>query len=153
MFGLMSGDRVKTSSTGAVPLATLVSTGVRETPDIDAFATHGAKEAAVLVWNYHDVNQPAKGSPTTITISGIPTSVHRVLLHHFRIDESHSNAYTTWQRMGSPQHPDSQQYAELQAAGQLQLLTSPQWLVVTNGQVEISTEMPREGISLLHITW
>ena len=55
--------------------------------------------------------------------------------------------------MGSPQHPDSQQYAELQAAGQLQLLTSPQWLVVTNGQVEISTEMPREGISLLHITW
>ena len=153
MFGLMSGDRVKTSSTGAVPLATLVSTGVRETPDIDALATHGAREAAVLVWNYHDVNQPAKGSPTTIAISGIPTSVHRVLLQHFRIDESHSNAYTTWQRMGSPQHPDSEQYAELQAAGQLQLLTSPQWLVVTNGQVEIGTEMPREGISLLHITW
>ena len=153
MFGLMSGDRVKTSSTGAVPLATLVSTGVRETPDIDALATHGAREAAVLVWNYHDVNQPAKGSPTTITVSGIPASVHRVLLEHFRIDESHSNAYTAWQRMGSPQHPDSEQYAALQAAGQLQLLTSPQWLVVTNGQVEIGTEMPREGISLLHITW
>ena len=153
MFGLMSGDRVKTSSSGAVPLAALVSTGVRETPDVDALATHGAKEAAVLVWNYHDVNQPAKGAPTTITISGIPASVHRVLLHHFRIDESHSNAYTTWQRMGSPQHPDSEQYAELQAAGQLQLLTSPQWLVVTNGKVEIGTEMPREGISLLHITW
>ena len=153
MFGLLSGDRVKTSSTGAVPLDTLVSTGVGETPDVDALATHGAREAAVLVWNYHDVNQPAKDSPTTITISGIPRSVHRVLLQHFRIDESHSNAYTTWQRMGSPQHPDSEQYAELQAAGQLQLLTSPQWLVVTAGQVEIGTEMPREAISLLHITW
>ena len=153
MFGLLSGDRVKTSSTGAVPLATLVGTGVRETPDIDALATHSAKEAAVLVWNYHDVNQPAKASPTTVTISGIPTGVNRVLLHHFRIDQTHSNAYTIWQRMGSPQHPDSEQYAELQAAGQLQLLTSPQWLVVTNGQVEIGTEMPREGISLLHITW
>jgi len=153
MFALMSGDRVKTSSTGAVPLDTLVSTGVRDAPDVDAFATHGAKEAAVLVWNYHDVNQPADYSPTTITISGIPTGVHRVLLQHFRIDDTHSNAYTVWQHMGSPQHPTSQQYAELQSAGQLQLLTSPRWLVVSNGQVEVETGMPREGISLLHLTW
>lgn len=153
MFGLMAGNRVKTTSTGAVPLDTLVKTGVRDTPDVDAFATHSAKEAAVLVWNYHDVNQPADPSPTTVTISGIPAGVHRVLLQHFRIDDTHSNAYTVWQHMGSPQHPSSQQYAELQAAGQLQLLTSPRWLVVTNGQVEISTEMPHEGISLLHLTW
>ena len=153
MFALMSGDRVKTSSTGAVPLDTLVSTGVRDAPDVDAFATHGAKEAAVLVWNYDDVNQPADYSPTTITISGIPAGVHRVLLQHFRIDDTHSNAYTVWQHMGSPQHPTSQQYAELQSAGQLQLLTSPRWLVVTNGQVEVETGMPREGISLLHLTW
>ena len=55
MFGMMSGERVKTSSTGEVPLDTLVGTGVRGTPDVDAFATHAAKEAAVLVWNYHDV--------------------------------------------------------------------------------------------------
>jgi xylan 1,4-beta-xylosidase len=153
MFALMSGDRIKTSSTGAVPLDTLISTGVRSAPDVDAFATHGSREAAVLVWNYHDVNQPAEPSPTTVTISGIPASVHRVLLEHFRIDDTHSNAYTVWQHMGSPQHPTSQQYAELQSAGQLQLLTSPRWLVVTNGQVEVATEMPREGISLLHLTW
>jgi xylan 1,4-beta-xylosidase len=153
MFGLMAGNRVKTTSTGAVPLDTLVNTGVRDTPDVDAFATHSAKEAAVLVWNYHDVNQPADPSPTTVTISGIPAGVHRVLLQHFRIDDTHSDAYSVWQHMGSPQHPTSQQYAELQAAGQLQLLTSPRWLVVINGQVEIPTEMPREGISLLHLTW
>jgi xylan 1,4-beta-xylosidase len=153
MFGLMSGDRVKTTSTGAVPLDTLVSTGVRDTPDVDAFATHSAKEAAVLLWNYHDVNQPADASPTTVTITGIPAGIHRVLLQHFRIDDTHSNAYAVWQHMGSPQHPTSQQYAELQSAGQLQLLTSPRWLVVNNGQVEVATEMPREGISLLHLTW
>jgi xylan 1,4-beta-xylosidase len=153
MFALMSGDRVKTSSTGAVPLDTLVSTGVRLTPDVDAFATHGVREAAVLVWNYHDVNQPAEPSPTTVTVSGLPANVHRVLLEHFRIDDTHSNAYTVWQHMGSPQQPTSRQYTELQAAGQLQLLTSPRWLVVTNGQVEVATEMPREGISLLHLTW
>jgi xylan 1,4-beta-xylosidase len=153
MFGMMSGERVKTTSSGEVPLDTLISTGVREAPDVDAFATHTAKEAAVLVWNYHDVNQPAPATPTTVTLRGIPAGVQRVLLEHYRIDQTHSNAYTLWQQMGSPQHPTSQQYAELQAAGQLQLLTSPVWLDVVDGQVNISTELPRESISLLHLTW
>lgn len=153
MFGLMSGDRVKTTSSGAVPLDTLVSTGVRQNPDVDAFATRATREAAVLVWNYHDVNQPSAATPTTITIHGIPTGVHRVLLQHFRIDDTHSNAYTVWQKMGSPQHPTSEQYAQLQAAGQLQLLTSPVWLDLQNDEVKVVTEMPRDGISLLHLKW
>ncbi len=153
MFGMMSGERVKTTSNAAVPLDTLVSTGVREAADVDAFATHATKEAAVLVWNYHDVNQPAAATPTTVTIRGLPAGVQRVLLEHYRIDQTHSNAYTVWQQMGSPQHPTSQQYAELQAAGQLELLTSPEWLDVTGGTVTISTELPRESISLLHLTW
>jgi xylan 1,4-beta-xylosidase len=149
----MSGDRVKTESTGAVPLDTLVNTGARQQPDIDAFATHSDKDAAVLLWNYHDVNQPAPAAPITVTLSGIPANVNRVLLEHYRIDDTHSNAYTAWQKMGSPQHPAAQQYAELQDAGQLQLLTSPAWLEVNNGKVTISTELPRFGISLLHLTW
>jgi len=153
MFGLMSGNRVKTTSSGIVPLDNLLTSGVRQSPDIDAFATRADKEAAVLVWNYHDVNQPAEASPTTVTISGIPSGVHRVLLQHFRIDDTHSNAYTVWQHMGSPQHPTSQQYAKLQTAGQLQLFTSPRWVEVNDGQVKITTEMPRQGISLLHLTW
>jgi xylan 1,4-beta-xylosidase len=153
MYGLMAGDRVKTQSTGAVPFDTLVNTGARQEPDSNAFATHADHKADVLVWNYHDVNQPAPSAPASITIHGIPQGVHRVLLQHYRIDDTHSNAYTVWQHMGSPQQPTSEQYAELQAAGQLQMLTSPIWLDVENGQVQVSTEMPRESISLLHLTW
>ena len=153
MFGLMSGDRVKTSSSGAVPLDILVGTGVRHQADIDAFATESSREAAVLLWNYHDVNQPASPTPTTVTISGIPAGVDRLLLQHYRIDDTHSNAYTVWQKMGSPQHPTAQQYADLQAAGQLQLMTSPEWLTVKNGKVEVATELPRLGISLLSLKW
>jgi len=99
------------------------------------------------------VNQPSPAAPTTITIHGIPSGVHRVLLQHFRIDDTHSNAYSVWQQMGSPQHPTSEQYAQLQAAGQLQLLTSPVWLDVQNDEVKVVTEMPRDGISLLHLKW
>ena len=153
MFGMMSGDRVKTSSSAAVPLDTLVETGVRQKADIDAFATRSAHEAAVLVWNYHDVNQPAPAAPTTVTVHGIPAGVNRVLVEHYRIDDTHSNAYTVWQKMGSPQHPTSEQYAHLQAAGQLQLFSSPTWLDVKNGEVQLTTELPREAISLLHLKW
>jgi xylan 1,4-beta-xylosidase len=153
MFGIMSGDRVKTASDCAVPLDTLVGTGVRQGPDVDAFATRSSKEAAVLVWNYHDVNQPAPPAPASVTVHGIPAGVDRVFLEHYRIDDTHSNAYTVWQKMGSPQHPTSQQYAELKAVGQLQLMTSPEWLDVKNGEVKIATELPRQGISLLHMKW
>jgi xylan 1,4-beta-xylosidase len=153
MFGLMSGDRVATSSTGQVPLESILSSGIRQAPDVDAFATRSSREAAVLVWNYHDVDGPADPTPTSISISGIPSTVHRVLVSHYRIDETHSNAYTVWKAMGSPQHPTAQQYADLQAAGQLQLFTSPSWLDVAEGKVTLATAMPRQGISLLHLTW
>ena len=153
MFGMMAGDRVKTGSSSAVALDTLIQTGVRQGPDVDSLATRDTREAAVLVWNYHDVNQPAEAAAVSVTIRGIPADADRVLLEHFRIDDAHCNAYTVWQRMGSPQNPTAQQYAELQAAGQLQLLTSPEWLEVHNGEVSVTTQLPRQGISLIRLKW
>jgi xylan 1,4-beta-xylosidase len=153
MLGLMSGDRVRTRSSGAVPLDALVSNGVRQTPDVDAFATRDSRSASVLLWNYHDVNLPAPAEPVHVSVQGLPAEAHRVLLQHFRIDDSHSNAYTVWQAMGSPQHPDAAQYAKLQSAGQLETLTSPQWLEVHDGAVEMTTSLPRESVSLLRIFW
>ncbi len=153
MFGMMSGDRVRTESTGAIPLDTLVDTGVRQKPDVDAFATSAGNEAAVLLWNYRDVNAPTPPVPLAVTITGIPKSVQRVLLQHYRIDDTHSNAYSAWQSIGSPQSPTAEQYSQLQAAGELQLLSSPVWLDVKDGQVTIPTTLPHLGISLLRLTW
>ncbi|MGB8477605.1 MAG: beta-xylosidase [Acidobacteriaceae bacterium] len=153
MLGMMSGDRVRTGSSLAVPLDTLVGAGVRQSPDVDALATRETHSAAVLVWNYQDVNEPRPPAPTSITMKGIPAGVHRVLLEYFRIDHNHSNAYTVWQAMGSPVHTDAKQYARLKAAGQLQLLTSPKWLDVQDGTVEITTCLPRESVSLLRLHW
>ena len=153
MFALMAGSRVQTASTGQVPLDTLVNTGVRQAADVDAMATKADREAAVLLWNYHDIDGPSEAVPTAISIGGIPTGVRRVLLQHYRVDDMHSNAYTAWKGMGSPQHPTPRQYADLQAAGQLQLLTSPEWLDVVDGHVMLATDMPRQGISLLHLNW
>jgi len=153
MLGLMAGDRVSASSSAAVPLDTLVSTGERESPDVDVLATRDEHSAAVLVWNYHDVNQPGPPVPATITVKGLPAGVHRVLLDQFRIDDTHSNAYTVFQAMGSPQQPTDEQYARLKAAGQLETLGSPQWLDVHDGKIEIGASLPLESVSLIRLTW
>ncbi|HEU5350069.1 MAG TPA: beta-xylosidase [Terracidiphilus sp.] len=153
MLGLMSGERVRVTSTNAVPLETLVNKGVRGAPDVDALATHGDHEAAVLTWNYGDENEPKPAAPTKIEVRGIPAGVDRVLLENFRIDHTHSNAYTAWLAMGSPQTPTAAQYERLKAAGQLELLTSPRWLEVQDGAVTIPLNQPYESVSLLRLSW
>jgi xylan 1,4-beta-xylosidase len=153
MAGLMSGQRVSTSSTGQIPLDDILNKGVRQAPDIDAFATKGDHEAAVMVWNYDDDDVPATGTPVRVTIAGIPSGVKKVLLQHYRIDDTHSNSYTVWKKIGSPQSPTAEQYAHLKDAGQLELLTSPEWLDVSDGGVTIVTDLPRQATSLMHLKW
>jgi xylan 1,4-beta-xylosidase len=158
MTGMMAGERVMTTSSGAVPLGELVKTGVRAAPDVDAFATKSEHEAAVMVWDYHDDwghddDLAAPDAGVQVTIAGIPLGVKRVLLEHYRIDETHSNAFAAWKKMGSPQAPTAEQYEELKAAGQLQLLSSPEWLAVTGGKVNLATVVPRQAVSLLRLEW
>jgi xylan 1,4-beta-xylosidase len=153
MAGLMSGQRVNTSSTGQVSLDDILNKGVRQTADVDAFATKAESEAAVMLWNYHDDDIPAAGATVQVTIAGIPIGVHKVLLQHYRIDETHSNSYTVWKKMGSPQSPTADQYAKLKDRGQLELFTSPEWLDVTDGKVTIATSLPRQATSLMHLKW
>jgi xylan 1,4-beta-xylosidase len=79
MAGLMSGNRVAVRSDGAVPLDTLLNTGVRENADVDALATRGGREAAVMLWNYHDAEQSAAACNTSAstTTTAMPTRCGR----------------------------------------------------------------------------
>ena len=153
MSALMSGDRVRTASDGAVPLDKLLASGVRADADVDALATRAGREAAVLMWNYHDVDAPAAATPATLHIQGFPATLKRVLMTQYRIDDTHSNAYAVWLAMGSPQQPSPAQYAELKRRDGLQVLGSPQWLELVRGQATLSTELPRQSVSLLRFDW
>jgi xylan 1,4-beta-xylosidase len=106
-----------------------------------------------MLWNYHDDDLPAAATNVEVSIAGIPAGVKKVLLEHYRIDETHSNAYTVWKQLGSPQSPNAEQYAQLRQAGQLELLNSPEWLNVNEGTVTISTTLPRQALSLMRLTW
>jgi xylan 1,4-beta-xylosidase len=150
MAGMLKGDRVKVESTGAVALDKILAGGVRDTADINALAAAADREINILVWNYHDDDLPAAAAPVHLDIRGVPAHVQ---MQHYRIDNDHSNAYTLWKQLGSPQQPTPEQYARLEAAGQLQLLTSPAFLHAKSGALSLDFDLPRHGVSLLHLFW
>ena len=153
MAALMKGARVAAASSGAVPLDAKLADGVGGAPDIDAMATASGREAAVLVWNYQDQEKSAPASPATVTVKGLPKTAARVLVTHYRIDDTHSNAYTVWKAMDSPQQPSPEQIAELKSADGLELLESPRWMDARDGAVSIATDIPRHAVSLIQLSW
>ena len=145
MFGLLGNERVKATSSGALPSEDVVRDGVRGQPDINVIATRKDHEVEILIWNYHDDDLPAAATPIDLVISGLPAKISRGLLEHFRVDASHSNAFTAWKEMGSPQSPTEAQYERLESAGQLQLLTSPAWTPISQGAAHLQFALPRQG--------
>ena len=106
---------------------------------------------SVLAWNYHDDDVPGPVAPVQVQVSGLGAN-RRVLLHHYRIDDTHSNAWTTWKHLGSPQKPTPEQYAALESAGQLQLLEAPRWIDIKSGAAMLEITLPRQAVSLLQFT-
>jgi xylan 1,4-beta-xylosidase len=151
MFGMMRGNRVAVSGGTGYDAMRIVAESVRAEPDVNAFAAADGSSATVLVWNYHDDDVPAEAAPVTVTVAGIPAE--RALLHHYRIDREHSNAWEAWKAMGSPQAPTAEQYAELEKSSELALLESPAWLDVRGGAVTVPLTLPRQGVSLLKLEW
>jgi xylan 1,4-beta-xylosidase len=74
-------------------------------------------------------------------------------LHHYRIDQKYSNSYEAWKKMGSPKSPSSEQIAQLEKAGQLQQISAPEQVAVAKGEADIKLTLPRQGVSLLQLTW
>jgi len=151
MLGLMQGEQVEAISSGAVNVDGVLDAGVRDAPDVDVLAARSEHSLTVLVWNYHDDDVAAPDATVKLEIAGLPVAAQKVLVRHYRIDRDHSNAYTVWKDMGSPQTPTPQQYAKLKASGQLQLLESPRWVAGSKGNLEFA--LPRQAVSLLELSW
>ena len=151
MFGQMGPTRVAVDQAPLHYDARMIVEGsVRDAADdVNALAGKGEGSASVLVWNYHDNDYlDVPPTPVRVEIEGFAAD-GPYLLTHYRIDQTHSNSYTVYKNMGRPEAPSPEQIAELEAAGQLDLLTSPRWIEVVAGRATIDLVLPRQGISLL----
>lgn len=153
MLGHMTGYRIAADSTGATNLDNALEASVRSNSDVNVTATRDSHRLNVLVWNYGDEARDFPAAEIHLVLTGLPKGVPRMLLEHWRVDHDHSNAYTAWQMMGSPQNPSADQYQQLKTAGQLQLLESPRWVAVRRDAIELRFAEPLQGVSLLDLTW
>lgn len=151
MFSKMSGQRLTAESDNAVPLATMLNEGVRNSPDVAALASLDANTLNVMVWHYHDDDVAGAAANVELLLNGLPSNFGKANLRHFRIDETHSNAYSAWKRIGEPQDPTPDQYAELEKAGQLALLTPQEEITADRGKITLRFQLPRQAVSLLVI--
>lgn len=153
MLSRMSGQRLAVTSDHAIGLKAIVAKGVRDEPDISAMASLDNRAIYILVWHYHDDDVAGPTANVAMTLDGLTLHDGDARLEHFRIDSDHSNSLSAWRRMGSPQKPDAAQYAELEKAGRLQMLDSPETIRVANGQAALRFALPRQAVSLLVIRW
>jgi xylan 1,4-beta-xylosidase len=94
---------------------------------------------------------PAPDADIKLEVVGLPAG-GRVELRHYRIDSTHSNAYTVWKQMGSPQSPSPEQLVRLASAGQLESIEPPRRLP-GHGPVAVEFRLPRQAVSLVQLAW
>jgi xylan 1,4-beta-xylosidase len=153
MLGLMSAEQLAVKSSHAVSLDSILNSGVTGEADINAIATSGDRNVSVVIWNYHDDDVRAPGAAVELLIRGLPVNVTRAQVRHYRIDEQHSNAYTVWRQLGSPQQPAADQYSRMLSAGRLAELAPHEEIRTEKGEARLSFQLPRHAVSLLKVTW
>lgn len=152
MLGMMTGNRVGVSGGTAYDASSILKSGVRgDRTDINALAARSAQGATVLLWNYHDNDIVDDGSAVSVRIKGI--NAKTVRMTHYRIDQTHSNSYAAWKRMGAPEAPTQAQIAALEEAGSLAVLGPPKTLQVRDQQVVIDMQLPRQAVSFIKLSY
>ena len=153
MFSQMGGQQLAVESDQGASLDSILKGGVRTRPDVSALASLASNRLCVLVWHYDDEDAPGPAADIKLTLDGLPAKIVKVQVRHFRIDTSHSDAFTVWQQMGSPMQPTARQFAELEKAGQLTELEPSKRIRFRNGQAMLHVTLPREAVSLLVVRW
>jgi xylan 1,4-beta-xylosidase len=156
MYAKMDGQRVAATSDHTVSLDSLLRRGggVRGDPDVGALSTLGKNKLCVMVWHYHDDIVPGPDADVSLNLTGLPESLATAKVTHYRIDEMHSNSFTAWKKMGSPEQPTPEQYTQLEKSGQLeQLESAAPTVAVSHGAAQLQFTLPRQSVSLVVLEW
>jgi len=151
MASLLSGENLHVESSASLPLDELLEQGARGKETVGALGTMAGHSLTVLLWNYSDDTNSPAASNVELSFEHLPTKHPRY--RRFAIDESHSNAYAAWKRMGSPQAPDLEQYKQLEGAGKLQLAEPEKRLSSRDGTLRQALSMPAQSVSLVELRW
>jgi xylan 1,4-beta-xylosidase len=151
MFSVMKGNQILVTCHDGFDATDIMAKGVREKNDINAIASKNKNSVCIMVWNYNDNDVEGPSSGVKLTVNGLNSG--NVLVQHYRVDRQFSNSFERWKSMGKPQQVTNEQYHELETAGQLHSFMAPEWKKPNDGKVILTFDLPRQGVSLIRITW
>jgi xylan 1,4-beta-xylosidase len=149
LFALLGPERIAATSTGEIALDAILHDGVHQTPDVGVLATRENHRLAILLWHYHDDDLP--GSEATVNLSLEHLASARLRATRYLIDETHSNVYTAWKRIGAPIALTRDQYATLELASELATAGDPVEVPTTGATAQLSFPLARHAVTLVVI--
>jgi xylan 1,4-beta-xylosidase len=153
MLSLMDAERIAVQSDGAVPLDMIVKDGVRDRADVSALASRGARRVTVLAWHYHDDDVAGPSAEVGLDIGGLPQNLSSCRVRRLAVDSDHGNAFTAWQRMGSPAQPSAAELDALRRAAAAMSVDAGQTAAVSGSRTRIPLVLPRHAVSLVTVEW
>jgi xylan 1,4-beta-xylosidase len=151
MFGMMKGKRVAIQDADMYPVKRVLDSSIRNQPDIGALASVAPKTAGVMLWNYHDDDLSRTTKQVALQLNNIPAK--SVTVTRYIIDDTHSNSYEVWKKMGSPQSPTPSQIATLEKSGMLQTEGPPQKLAVNSGSLSLKSTLKGQAVEFVKLNW
>jgi xylan 1,4-beta-xylosidase len=122
---------------------------------VEAWASRGADgRVAIALWNGTLDQSKANGDArldrvVRLRIDGV-SGRHR--LSHWRVDASHSNIASVWERMGGGDWPDDRGWEELHVADRLEEVEPTRVVEArVGGPLEVEFELPMPAVSLIEI--
>ena len=153
LFAQLGTEQVEATSSSEVPLAKIVSEGVREAPDVGVLATRAEDgRVDILLWHYRDDDVPGPEAQVHLSVTGLAPGV-RYEARVWRIDRHNGDAFTAWIAMGSPTNPNKEQVAKLIRASRMSPRRMPPGSSTRQGgAAEWVRRLPLQGVELIEIS-
>ncbi len=119
-------------------------------PDVHAYATKEKSKIIILVTNFQNDQPLGQGESYPVSIQLNWDRDGAVKVNHWRIDKQHSNSYTEYVRLGSPEFPNPLEMEQIRQRMDLEMIDS-QIRRVQNHTLQIDVQMPCNSVSLIEI--
>lgn len=151
MFSMMDGQRVAVKSDHAVLLAEIIASSVRQEPDVSAYASFDEDKIYLMAWHYHDDDLRGEAANIRFTLENLPVEAGKAEVSCYLVDREHSNSYTSWLAMGSPQDPDPEQYKVLEESALLEDIEDFPRIKISDHQGNFDFSLTRQGVVMFII--
>lgn len=125
--------------------------GWEEEPDVSGMATRSNDGSiGIMIYSHHDDWDTVQDFKVKLEVNHM-LDCDSVMIRHYRIDHSHSNAYSEWVKQGRPHFPSSQEYQAIKSRDGLEPLEPPKKVQVLNDKLVLAFSLPIHAISWIEV--